>query len=108
MPTISQIQAIVASSFGVSVLDLVSRRQAISDARPRQVAMWLARHTTVHSLPTIGRQFGGRDHSTVMHAIRRIDELRADPAFCARVGWLLKAVEDVDNVEKTPMLRVVA
>ena len=53
-----------------------SARRARSVARPRQVAMYLAKQLTARSLPEIGKQFGGRDHTTVMHAVKRIDELR--------------------------------
>ncbi len=86
IPTICAIQAAVAGQFGMTVLDLLSRRRARAVARPRQVAMWIARHQTLHSLPEIGGAFGGRDHTTVMAAIRRVDALMAaDPAFAARV-----------------------
>jgi len=85
-PSICAIQTIVADRFGLTVLDLLSRRVARSVARPRQVAMWVCRHETLASLPEIGRAFGGRDHTTVMHAIQRIDGLMAtDPAFAALV-----------------------
>jgi Bacterial dnaA protein helix-turn-helix len=85
-PTISAIQTAVADGFGVTLLDLLSRRGARAIARPRQVAMWLCRHTTLASLPEIGRAFGGRDHTTVMHAIARVDELMAaDAAFADQV-----------------------
>jgi chromosomal replication initiator protein len=62
--------------------DMLSARRARAVARPRQVAMYLTKQLTPRSLPEIGRKFGGRDHTTVMHAIRRIDELRAvDPVL---------------------------
>jgi chromosomal replication initiator protein len=57
--------------------DMLSARRARAVARPRQVAMYLTKQLTPRSLPEIGRKFGGRDHTTVMHAIRRIEELRA-------------------------------
>jgi chromosomal replication initiator protein len=58
-------------------------------ARPRQVAMYLARKLTTRSLPEIGRRFGGRDHTTVLHACRRIEELREkDPLFKQEVDFL--------------------
>lgn len=72
--TIHEIQATVAARYGVTVLDIVSRRQGRATYRPRQVAMWLARHLTLHSLPEIGRAFGGRDHTTVMHGIWRVEQ----------------------------------
>ncbi len=86
IPTIPAIQTVVADRFGMTVLDLLSRRRARAVARPRQVAMWIARHATLHSLPEIGRAFGDRDHTTVMAAIARVDALMAaDPLFAARV-----------------------
>ncbi len=85
-PTICAIQTVVAGQFGMTVLDLLSRRGARAIARPRQVAMWVCRHSTLASLPEIGRAFGGRDHTTVMAAIARVDALMAaDPAFAALV-----------------------
>ncbi len=92
-PTICTIQSLVAARFGISVLDLTSRRRMRRIARPRQVAMWLARHTTPCSLPEIGRAFGGRDHTTVMAALWRVEELCiADPVFADVVHGLWNAV----------------
>jgi chromosomal replication initiator protein len=79
-PMVADIQREVALYYGISLLDLLSERRARPVARPRQVAMWLCKQLTPKSLPTIGRLFGGRDHTTVMHAVRKIEELRhADP-----------------------------
>jgi chromosomal replication initiator protein len=75
--TIEEIQRRVAEHFGIRIADMHSARRARAVARPRQVAMYLAKQLTPRSLPEIGRKFGGRDHTTVMHAIRRIEELRA-------------------------------
>lgn len=75
-PTVSTIQKAVAEHFRMTVTDLLSARQARSVARPRQVGMWLCRQLTKRSLPDIGRRFGGKDHTTVLHAVRRIEELR--------------------------------
>lgn len=98
--TIHDIQQLVARHFGVTVLDLVSDRRGRAEARPRQVAMWLARHSTRHSLPAIGRAFGNRDHSTVMQAIARVEELMvADHGFARTVWELLQAVDPVGSVE---------
>lgn len=76
--TVDRIQRAVCEEFGVTLTDMVSKRRARQIARPRQVAMYLSKKLTKRSLPDIGRRFGGRDHTTVMHAVKRIDELRAD------------------------------
>jgi chromosomal replication initiator protein len=74
--TIDEIQKLVCQHFELKAADLVSARRARAVARPRQIAMYLAKRLTTRSLPEIGRKFGGRDHSTVIHAVRRIEELR--------------------------------
>ena len=74
--TIENIQKTVAEYYKVKIADLLSKRRNRSVARPRQVAMALAKELTNHSLPEIGDAFGGRDHTTVMHACRKIAELR--------------------------------
>ncbi len=92
--TIDDIQKQVASHFNVRIADMHSARRARSVARPRQVAMYLAKQLTTRSLPEIGRKFGGRDHTTVMHAVRKIDELREiDPAFAEDVELLRRMLE---------------
>ena len=75
--TIDEIQRRVADHYALKINDLLSSRRAREVARPRQVAMYLAKMLTPRSLPEIGRRFGGRDHTTVMHALKRIEELRA-------------------------------
>ena len=75
--TIDEIQRKVAEHYHLKLSDLMSARRAREVARPRQVAMYLAKKLTPRSLPEIGRRFGGRDHTTVMHAVKRIEELRA-------------------------------
>lgn len=75
--TIDEIQRRVAEYYNLRLGDLLSARRARVVARPRQVAMYLAKQLTTRSLPEIGRKFGGRDHTTVMHAIRKIEELKA-------------------------------
>ncbi len=75
--TIEDIQRRVADYYHIKFADLLSARRAREVARPRQVAMYLAKRLTPRSLPEIGRRFGNRDHTTVMHAVKRIDELRA-------------------------------
>ncbi len=74
--TVENIQKTVAEYFKIRVADLLSKRRSRSIARPRQVAMALARELTNHSLPEIGDAFGGRDHTTVLHACDRVRELR--------------------------------
>ena len=76
--TIENIQKTVADYFKVRMADLLSKRRSRSVARPRQVAMALAKELTTHSLPEIGDAFGGRDHTTVIHACKRIKELRVE------------------------------
>ena len=74
--SIENIQKTVADYFKIRVADLLSKRRSRSIARPRQLAMALAKELTSHSLPEIGDAFGGRDHTTVLHGCRRIAELR--------------------------------
>ena len=74
--TIDEIQRKAAEYFNIRLADMLSARRARAIARPRQVAMYLAKQLTARSLPEIGRKFGGRDHTTVIHAVRRIEQLR--------------------------------
>ncbi|WP_207460357.1 chromosomal replication initiator protein DnaA [Azospirillum sp. SYSU D00513] len=92
--TIDEIQKRVAEHYNIRVADMHSARRARAVARPRQVAMYLAKQLTARSLPEIGRKFGGRDHTTVMHAVKKVDELRAtDPAFAEDVELLRRMLE---------------
>lgn len=92
--TIEEIQKRVAAHFNIRISDMHSARRARSVARPRQVAMYLAKQLTSRSLPEIGRKFGGRDHTTVMHAVRKVDELReSDAAFTEDVELLRRMLE---------------
>ncbi|HEX8961985.1 MAG TPA: chromosomal replication initiator protein DnaA [Rhodocyclaceae bacterium] len=75
--TLEVIQKTVADYFKIKVAEMYSTKRTRAIARPRQVAMWLARELTPHSLPEIGDAFGGRDHTTVMHACRTVTDLRA-------------------------------
>lgn len=92
-PSILTIQQRVAASFGISHLDMTSRRQGWQTARPRQIAMYLARHLTQASLPEIGRAFGGRDHTTVMHAINAVERRIKDPGYWVVVERLREQLE---------------
>jgi chromosomal replication initiator protein len=92
--TIEEIQKRVAEHFNIRISDMHSARRARSVARPRQVAMYLAKQLTSRSLPEIGRKFGGRDHTTVMHAVRKVDELRErDASFAEDVDLLRRMLE---------------
>jgi len=84
--TVDRIQRAVCEIFSLTPTDMVSKRRARIIARPRQVAMYLCKKLTKRSLPDIGRRFGGRDHTTVMHAVKRIEQLRSeDAAFNAQI-----------------------
>jgi chromosomal replication initiator protein len=72
---VESIQNIVASYFNLNIQEMLSPRRSRSLARPRQIAMYLAKHHTTNSLPEIGRKFSNRDHTTVIHAVKKIDEL---------------------------------
>ncbi len=74
--TIEEIQKKVAEHYNIRITDMHSPRRSRSVARPRQIAMYLAKSITSRSLPEIGRKFGGRDHTTVMHAVKKIEELK--------------------------------
>ncbi|MDP7666668.1 MAG: chromosomal replication initiator protein DnaA, partial [Rhodospirillales bacterium] len=92
--TIEEIQKRVSEHFNLRLSDMHSARRARSVARPRQVAMYLAKQLTTRSLPEIGRKFGGRDHTTVMHAVRKVDELRdLDAGFAEDVELLRRMLE---------------
>ncbi|MBC8212570.1 MAG: chromosomal replication initiator protein DnaA [Gammaproteobacteria bacterium] len=90
--TIVNIQKTVADYFKVSISDLLSSRRTRSITRPRQIAMALAKELTRHSLPEIGNAFGGRDHTTVLHACRKVAELCKDDHFIN---------EDFENLFRT-------
>ncbi len=92
--TIDEIQKKVAEHYNVRLTDMHSARRARAVARPRQVAMYLAKQLTPRSLPEIGRKFGGRDHTTVIHAIKKIEELTAfDVTFREDVDLLRRLLQ---------------
>ena len=93
--TIEEIQRRVAQHYNIKAAELSSSRRAQAVVRPRHVAMYLAKQLTSRSLPEIGRKFGKRDHTTVMYAIRRIEELKPeDPALEEDVEHLRRSLED--------------
>ena len=89
---IDDIQKLVASHFNVSRAEILSARRTANVVRPRQIAMYLAKTLTLRSLPEIGRRFGGRDHTTVLHAVRKIEELVSKDRNLAEVIELLKRI----------------
>jgi len=92
--TIDDIQRKVADYYNIRLSDLLSARRSRTIARPRQVAMYLSKILTTRSLPEIGRKFGGRDHTTVIHAVKRIESLKdSDNAIQEEVEVLSRALE---------------
>jgi len=92
--TIDQIQKKVAEHFNIKISDMHSARRSRTIARPRQIAMYLAKNLTTRSLPEIGRKFGGRDHTTVIHAIKKVEELKKnDSNFTEDVEILTRSLE---------------
>ncbi len=92
--TIEEIQKRVAEHFNIKLAEMSSARRSRQVARPRQVAMYLAKQLTSRSLPEIGRKFGGRDHTTVMHAVKKVEELRSsDQGFSEDVELLRRMLQ---------------
>lgn len=92
--TIEDIQKSVAEHYNIRISDLHSVRRSRSIARPRQVAMYLAKQLTERSFPEIGRKFGGRDHTTVLHAVRKVEELcEEDKEFADDLDILKKSLQ---------------
>ena len=81
--TVEEIQRKVSDHFNIRLSDLIGPKRVRTFARPRQIAMYLSKQLTSRSLPEIGRRFGGRDHTTVMHGVRKIEELRAQDSQIA-------------------------
>src|SRR3990167_2538618 len=92
--TIDEIQKKVAEYYSIRVSDMHSPRRARAVARPRQVAMYLTKILTTRSLPEIGRKFGGRDHTTVLHAVKKVEELMAEEkTICEDIELLRRTLE---------------
>jgi hypothetical protein len=89
--SIEEIQTAVERHCNVRRAELISARRSTAIVRPRQIAMFLSRHLTLHSLPVIGRKFGNRDHTTVLHAVRRIEALRSHDQ---------KVADDLDAISR--------
>lgn len=90
---IEDIQRAVAEKFNVSRLDLLSSRRDHGIILPRHVAMFLAKTLTTRSLPEVGRRFGGRDHTTVLHAVRKIEQIRCEDEVLN--GQILELIETI-------------
>jgi chromosomal replication initiator protein len=94
MLSVDDVQQKVASFYNLRLTDLVSARRTREVVRPRQVAMYLAKQLTLRSLPQIGRKFGKRDHTTVIHAVRKIEELRrSDPQLDQEIETIKRLLE---------------
>ncbi len=92
--TVDDIQKTVADHYGLKQSDLLCERRTRAVARPRHVAMYLAKQLTTRSYPDIGRRFGGRDHTTVLHAVKRIEALKAeDPALAGDLDLLARKLK---------------
>jgi len=93
--SIDEIQTRVSEHYRIRKAEMTSARRAREVARPRQVAMYLSKQLTPRSLPEIGRRFGGRDHTTVIHAVRQIEKLRAqDPELDSDIRLLTRQLEN--------------
>ena len=85
----ANIQRVVAEHFNVTVADILSARRTANVVRPRQIAMYLTKVLTLRSLPEIGRRFGGRDHTTVLHAVHKLArEVESNPETAALIETL--------------------
>ncbi len=92
---VDDILRVVSKHYNVSRADLLSQRRTATVVKPRQIAMYLAKVLTLRSLPEIGRRFGGRDHTTVLHAVRKIDGLIAtDRALAEEIESLKRLVNE--------------
>ena len=93
--TVEEIQRKVSEHYNIRLSDMIGPRRVRNYARPRQIAMYLAKQMTSRSLPEIGRRFGGRDHTTVMHGVKRIEELKAlDSQIADDLELLRRALQE--------------
>jgi chromosomal replication initiator protein len=97
--TMADIKAAVAARFAIDPCEMVSARRSFTVSHPRQVAMYLCKQLTTNSLPEIGRRFGDRDHSTVIHAIKQVEKRRAEDRALDRI------IEGLERELKAPRLR---
>ncbi len=93
--TVEEIQRRVSEHYNIRLSDMIGPKRVRNFARPRQIAMYLAKHMTSRSLPEIGRRFGGRDHTTVMHGVKRIEELKSlDSQIADDLELLRRALQE--------------
>jgi hypothetical protein len=91
---VSVVRRVVCARYGVNETDLLSVRRTAKVVRPRQIAMYLAKTLTTNSLSEIGRRFGGRDHTTVLHAVRKIGAIKeSDPVVAAELRALTDQIK---------------
>jgi chromosomal replication initiator protein len=92
--TVEEIQRKVSDHYNIRLSDMIGTKRVRSYARPRQIAMYLSKQLTTRSLPEIGRRFGGRDHTTVIHGVRRIQDLKEkDSQIADDLELLRRALE---------------
>ena len=97
-PSVQEIAKEVSRHFKISLTDLLSERRTKDVVRPRQVAMYLAKKLTLRSLPDIARKLGGRDHTTILHGIRKITALMPDdPDLSSHIAWLTNRLRRQPN-----------
>jgi hypothetical protein len=90
-PPVDKIQKVVARRFGVTRMDIMSRRKMARLVLPRHVAIYLTKELTPLSLPQIGMRFGGKDHTTILHAVRRMEKIIADDSKIAEIVHELRS-----------------
>jgi len=93
--TVEEIQRKVAEHFNIRLSDMLGPKRTRTIARPRQIAMYLSKELTSRSLPEIGRRFGGRDHTTILHGVRKVEEMRgADSQLNEDIELLRRLLEN--------------
>lgn len=97
-PSIRDIQRAVCEHYDVKLIDMLSSRRTANIVKPRQIAMYLCKKLTLHSLPQIGRRFGGKDHTTVLHSVQKLDRLCPRDAEIAHdIATLLHAITGIQQ-----------